>query len=266
MALILPAEWRSDNPRQQTNLLTSFIDGSVIYGSDDDRSLALRTRQGGKMIMRDDGLLPLNGVDTVLLENVNELRADPNSLFVSGDVRVNEQIGLTAMHTLFSREHNYWADRIAAEQFAGQDLNDPEIDEQIYQLARQIVGVELQIITYNEFLPAVLGDDAIEEYQGYDANVDPRISNVFATAAYRVGHTMLPSELSLIDPDGSADRNAATCRCIFPTAGCVRRSALIRFCSDWRRSHSKRSIGSWLMAYAIFCSDLPVPAASTWHR
>ncbi len=193
----------ADNPRQQINTITSFIDGSVIYGSDDERALALRARQGGKMVMRDGGLLPLNGVDTVLMDNVNGTAVDPNSLFVSGDERVNEQIGLTAMHTLFSREHNYWADRIAADQFAGQDLSDPTIDQRIYQLARQIVGAELQIITYNEFLPAVLGDDAIGEYLGYDASVDPRISNVFATAAYRVGHTMLPNELSLIDSDGT---------------------------------------------------------------
>jgi hypothetical protein len=192
----------SDNPRQQSNALTSFIDGSVIYGSGDERALALRAGQGGQMIMRDDGMLPINGIDTVLLENVNQLRADPTSLYVSGDVRVNEQIGLTAMHTLFSREHNYWADRIATDQFAGQDLNDSDVDEQIYQLTRQIVGAELQIISYNEFLPAVLGAGGVGEYQGYDANVDPRISNVFATAAYRVGHTMLPSELSLIDSDG----------------------------------------------------------------
>ena len=191
------------NPRQQMNLLTSFLDGSVIYGSSDSRSLALRSMRGGMMIMRNDGLLPMNGVDTEMLENVNGLGADPTTLFVSGDVRANEQIGLTAMHTLFSREHNYWANRIATDQFAGQDLNDPAIDEQIYQLARQIVGAEIQIITYNEFLPAVLPDGSIGDYTGYDADTDPRISNVFATAAYRVGHTMLPSELSFVDGDGN---------------------------------------------------------------
>ncbi len=203
------------NPRHQSNVITSFVDGSSIYGSDDARSFALRVREGGRMIMRDDGMLALNGVDTILLSNASAGGADPESFFVSGDVRVNEQVGLTAMHTLFNREHNYWADRIAEEQYSGQDLSDAAIDEEIYQKARRIVAAELQIITYSEFLPMVLGENMIAEYQEYDDGVDPRISNIFATAAYRVGHTMLPDELALVDASGQVTESLPLANAFF---------------------------------------------------
>merc|ERR1712127_936205 len=49
----------------------------------------------------------------------------------------------------------------------------------------------MQAITYREFLPLLLGDDALQPYSGYKSNVNAGVSNEFATAAYRVGHTML---------------------------------------------------------------------------
>ena len=65
---------------------------------------------------------------------------------------MNENVELTAMQTLFMREHNYQAAKLQAEH--------PEwTDEQLYQGARQIVIAEIQSITYNEFLPALLGTE-----------------------------------------------------------------------------------------------------------
>ena len=179
----------TDDPRQQINQITAFIDGSMVYGSDDERALALRTLEGGRLKTSEGDLLPFNEDG---LENAG---GTSDTLFVAGDVRANEQAGLTAMHTLWVREHNRVADRIAAE--------NPELsDEEIYQQARAIVIGEIQAITFNEFLPALLGEDAIGEYQGYDASVNPGISNVFSTAAYRFGHTMLSSELLRLDTNG----------------------------------------------------------------
>ncbi len=93
----------AQNPRQQVNAIAAFIDGSQVYGSDRARASALRTNDGtGKLKTSSDGrLLPYNeqGLD-------NEGGVHRTTLFVAGDVRVNEQIGLTAMHTLFVREHN----------------------------------------------------------------------------------------------------------------------------------------------------------------
>ncbi len=66
-----------------------------------------------------------------------------------------------------------------------------------------IVGAEMQAITYNEFLPLLLGDGALRPYDGYREDADPSITNSFATAAYRVGHTMLSPTLRRVTRSGS---------------------------------------------------------------
>jgi hypothetical protein len=62
-----------------------------------------------------------------------------------------------------------------------------------------LVGAQIQRITYEEFLPALLGSRALSPYLGYDPNVDGTIANEFAVAAYRLGHTFLSNEL-LLEP------------------------------------------------------------------
>ncbi len=176
--------------RQQVNALTAFIDGSQVYGSDDERARALRTLEGGRLRTGDGNLLPFN---TTGLDNAP---APTANFFVAGDFRVNEQVGLMAIQTLFVREHNYWAAEIQRKE-AGLT------DEQIYQRARAIVGAEIQAITYREFLPVLIGPGALRPYRGYRPEVNPGISNEFATAAYRVGHTMLSPTLLRVNADGS---------------------------------------------------------------
>ncbi len=179
-------------PRQYVNHVTAFIDASVVYGSDASHAASLRTFEGGKLKSQETTvgeLLPLN-TDGL----INEPSPSPN-FFLAGDVRSNENIGLTSMQTLWVREHNRIATELAAGEFAGQDLSDADVDEEIYQRARQIVMGLVQNITYNEFLPSTLGFNAIETYQGYDSTIDPQISDEFAAAAYRIGHTTLTDEL-----------------------------------------------------------------------
>lgn len=178
------------SPRQQLNFISSYIDGGAVYGTSTAESAALRAHTGGRMasIMTDVGeLLPT---------------APGSSAFVAGDVRVNENITLTAMHTLWVREHNRIANELAATEFAGRDLTDAAVDEEIFQRARKLVTGLIQHITYNEFLPSTLGFNAIGTYQGYDPTVNAAISNEFTTAIYRLGHTTLPDDL-LIGRDGS---------------------------------------------------------------
>ena len=177
-----------ESAREQVNLITAYIDASNVYGSDEERAYALRTLDGtGQLKTSDGNLLPFN---TEGLSNAPTGALD--TLFLAGDLRANEQIALIAMHTLFVREHNHWAGII--------DNANPDLSgEEVYQLARSIVGAEIQAITYREFLPVLLGRDAIPPYQGYRPRVNAGIANVFATAAYRVGHTMLSENLLRLD-------------------------------------------------------------------
>ncbi|MEZ6053455.1 MAG: peroxidase family protein [Planctomycetaceae bacterium] len=184
------SEVDAEGVRQQINQITAFLDGSVVYGSDQERADELRTFEGGLLKTSEGDLLPFNEAG---LANAG---GTSDALFLAGDVRANENVALSSMHTIWVREHNRIATELAAQ--------DPTLtDEQLYQQARAIVTGEIQAITYNEYLPALLGFDALSEYQGYDPSVDPSISNIFSTAAYRFGHSLLSPELQRLNSDGS---------------------------------------------------------------
>ncbi|CAN0353770.1 unnamed protein product, partial [Ectocarpus sp. 4 AP-2014] len=167
-----------DGVRQQVNTITAYIDGSMVYGSDDATAASLRSLEGGRMLTSEGDLLPIG----------------EDGFFLAGDIRANENAALTSMHTLWVREHNRLADEIAEA--------DPTLsDEEIYQQARALVTAQIQAITYNQWLPALLGVDAISNYSGYDPEVNASIANVFSTAAYRFGHSMLSTDLLRLNPD-----------------------------------------------------------------
>ena len=171
------------------NVVTSFLDGSAIYGSDEERADALRTMK--------DGLLK-TGPGDLLPDNEEGIENEPDTtarFFVAGDIRSNENPILTAIHTLFVREHNIIARELAE---ALPELAEDE--EELFLTARRINNAQLQKIIYKEWLPALLGDDTgIPEFTGFDESVDPTVSNFFSTAAFRVGHTFLNEQVTRID-------------------------------------------------------------------
>jgi peroxidase len=104
-------------------------------------------------------------------------------------------VALTALHTLFVREHNRLVGELAT-------LHPHWAGERLYQKARQLVGAQIQVVTYQEFLPALLGPRALPPYRGYDADLNAGVSNAFATAAYRFGHSALSPTLLRLDRKG----------------------------------------------------------------
>lgn len=180
-----------DNHRAQVNSITAFIDASMVYGSDEERAAALRTGVGGRLATSAGDLPPYN---TFGLDNAG---GTSETLFLCGDVRANENVLLTSMHTLWVREHN----RIAA----NLELRFPALsDEELFQAARKRVGALVQVVTYEEFIPALLGRDALPPYRGYKSEVDPSIGIMFATAAYRLGHSQVGSAIPRIGADGES--------------------------------------------------------------
>jgi peroxidase len=184
--------FESVSSREQINQITAYIDGSMVYGSSSSQSLKLRNATGkgllkqGRESVPGKHLLPHNDDEFVdCLKPRESVKEVP--CFLAGDRRVNEQVALTALHTIWMREHNRIATVLS-------ELNPHWDDDKLFQEARKIVGAQLQHITYKEFLPKVLGDEAmmlLSDYKAYNSEVDASILNSFATAAYRFGHGLI---------------------------------------------------------------------------
>ena len=183
-------------PREQINLNTAWIDASMVYGSEESVALWLRTRVDGKLKTSTGNFLPWNTIDgqrsSAIDPKAPSMANDGNhtvKTYVTGDVRGAEHPGITGLHTLFVREHNRICDRLKAQGFRN--------DEEMYQRARKEVGAIVQAITYEEFLPAL--GVVLPAYNKYNDTKQPDILNTFATAGFRIGHTMVADDLSLRD-------------------------------------------------------------------
>ena len=175
------------NPRQQINTVSSYIDGWPVYGG--TRARLDWLRDGPRMLLTPLGYLPPVGIRgnaaaAPAMKLDGQLRGRPQDAVVAGDVRANENIALTAVHTLFAREHNRIVDALPL------GLS----PEQRFQIARRVVGAEQQFITYNEFLPAL--GVRLGPYRGYRPDVDASLGNEFATVAYRA-HSMIHGEFEI---------------------------------------------------------------------
>src|SRR5262245_1064426 len=146
------------SPRQQINTLSSFIDGSQVYGVTKARLDWLRagsvdgdpSNNAATLLMSAGNYLPRatargDASAAPPMDLMGLLLGAPTQAVEAGDVRANENVALTAIQTLFAREHN----RIAAA------LPNSLTAEDKFQIARRVVGAEIEYITYNEFLPTM---------------------------------------------------------------------------------------------------------------
>lgn len=189
--------------RQQINTIDSFIDASNVYGVSNSRLDWMRAGTAGDnnpannkaSLLLPNGYLPRANARSPLaappVDLMGALVATPEKAVVAGDVRANENVALTSIHTLFAREHN----RIVA-QLARTGLS----DEDKFQLARRIVGAEIEYITYTAFLPAL--GVRLDRYRGYNPAVNPGLGNEFATVGYRA-HSMIHGEFEPTVPAGT---------------------------------------------------------------
>uniref|UniRef100_A0A8B9ZHB8 Thyroid peroxidase n=1 Tax=Anas platyrhynchos TaxID=8839 RepID=A0A8B9ZHB8_ANAPL len=194
---ILFGNLSAPNPRQQINGLTSFLDASTVYGSTPAVENKLRN------LTSEEGLLRINSkyydnnreylpytdrVPSLCAQDSNASEDERVECFMAGDSRSSEVTSLAAMHTLWLREHNRLARALKA-------INRHWSAEMVYQEARKIVGALHQIITLRDYIPKIIGPDAFNQYiglyTGYDPTVNPTVSNIFSTAAFRFGHATI---------------------------------------------------------------------------
>ncbi|KAF7278210.1 hypothetical protein GWI33_008704 [Rhynchophorus ferrugineus] len=187
-------------PREQVNQNSAFLDGSMIYGSNHCTLSKLKSPNGKMNVTqhpRGKDLLPRDDKQT-------ECRSESGLCFIAGDGRASEQPGLLMIHTFYMREHNRVMEALNR-------VNPHWDDHKVFEESRKIVVAGLQHVTYNEFLPRLLGWNAVNLYglkllpQGYykeyNPNCNPSVFTEFASAAYRIGHSLLRPHIPRMDPN-----------------------------------------------------------------
>ena len=191
----------ASSPRQQINTISSYIDSSNVYGVLASRLDWLREgtvdgnpENNGPRLLLPGGYLPrVDTRDPSLAPPVDlmgALAGMPLKAAVAGDVRANENIALTGIHTLMAREHNRIVDSLPSSLSA----------EDKFQIARRLVNAEEQYVTYNEFLPAL--GVRLDHYRGYAPWVNASLGNEFAAVGYRA-HSMIHGEFEPTVPAGT---------------------------------------------------------------
>src|SRR5262245_19065334 len=138
-----------------------------------------------------------------------------NAHYIAGDGRVNENIGLTAVHSIFHAEHNRLVDHTKAVILATNDVaflnewlltpvaaipaNPATLQwdgERLFQAARFGTEMQYQHLVFEEFARTLV--PAVDEFlapNGYDTTIDPSVFAEFAHAVFRLGHSMLPETI-----------------------------------------------------------------------
>ncbi|HEX7862242.1 MAG TPA: peroxidase family protein [Verrucomicrobiae bacterium] len=145
--------------------------------------------------------------------------------FIAGDGRVNENIGLTAVHHIFHSEHNRLVgvidNMIATDPAFTQAERDAwhstdmfasinpaantswDYPERLFQAARFVTEMEYQHLAFEEFVRKV--QPMVNPFAGFAPSVNSAITAEFAHAVYRFGHSMLTESVDRINADGTVN-------------------------------------------------------------
>jgi hypothetical protein len=252
---------------EQRNLLTSYIDSSNTYGETNARATALRTQSGGLLLSEPGTSETCISCDETLVRNdpfvVTMASAGivpDEDLYVGGDVRVNENIALASVHTLWVREHNRYAREIDAAGICD------GVDECIYQEARRRVVAENQAITINEYSRILFGnqyDAFIGPYAGFDSTVAPGCTNEFGIL-FRYGHTELNEQIFRMSgrPGNVTDEGAVNLNAAFFNPAMLQDAAdvdFILFGNTQQRQREVDNVVSDAVRNTLFISDTNDP-------
>ncbi|XP_040602121.1 dual oxidase 1 isoform X2 [Mesocricetus auratus] len=212
------------NPRDLTNQVTGWLDGSAIYGSSHSWSDSLRSFSGGQLASGPDPAFPRESQDQLLMWMAPDPatgQGGPQGLYAFGAQRGNREPFLQALGLLWFRYHNLCARRLAQEH--------PHWgDEELFQHARKRVIATYQSIAMYEWLPSFLKRTP-PEYAGYHPFLDPSISPEFVVASEQFSSTMVPPGVYM--------RNAS---CHFQRIANINSSfsRALRVCNSyWSREH-----------------------------
>ena len=133
-----------------------------------------------------------------------------DSHLIAGDGRINENVGLSAVHYVFHAEHN-----LLVKDISDMLLNNPVIPagfkaewtsgNRLYQAARYVVETEYQHMAFQEFARRIA--PGLPVFLTYDPATNADISAEFASAVYRLGHSMLNETIPRSNPGSFYDPN-----------------------------------------------------------
>ncbi|XP_072818613.1 dual oxidase 2 isoform X1 [Vicugna pacos] len=175
------------NPRDLTNEVTGWLDGSAIYGSSHSWSDELRSFSGGRLASGPDPAFPRDAQDPLLMWTPPDPatgQRGPRGLYAFGAERGNREPFLQALGLLWFRYHNLWAQELARQHPLWGD-------EELFQHARKRVIATYQNIAMYEWLPSFL-QQTPPAYTGYRPFLDPSISPEFLAASEQFFSTMVP--------------------------------------------------------------------------
>ncbi|XP_046401543.1 peroxidase-like [Ischnura elegans] len=118
--------------------------------------------------------------------------------YEAGDDRVNSHPWLASLQTILFREHNRLARKLAK-------LHPDWDDETLFQEARRIVIAEFQFISYNDYLPKIIGKKIwkrlnldFDERTNYSSTINPTTLNEFSHSAFRFLHSQISGTVSIL--------------------------------------------------------------------